>query len=83
MQKSMALEISNLGYQVFTIEYRLSDEAKYPAGINDLESALKFIIKNASKFEVNPSKIAILGCSSGAQMATLVGQKHPKKLKLS
>lgn len=81
MQESMALEISNLGYQVFTIEYRLSDEAKYPAGINDLESALKFIIKNASKFEVNPSKIAILGCSSGAQMATLVGEKHPKKIK--
>lgn len=69
----MAQEIASKGYSCFAIEYRLSLEAKYPEGIYDIKNAIKFIKDNAVKFHVDPDKIAVLGCSSGGQMAALIG----------
>ncbi|MFH6998665.1 alpha/beta hydrolase fold domain-containing protein [Flavobacterium sp. FlaQc-57] len=71
--KVLAQEISSKGYSCFAIEYRLSLEAKYPQGIFDIKNAIKFIKDNAKKFHVDPNKIAVLGCSSGGQMAALIG----------
>lgn len=69
----LAQEIASKGYSCFTIEYRLSPEALYPAAIFDVKNAIKFIKDNAKKFHVDANKIAILGCSSGGQMAALIG----------
>ncbi|MDA6070372.1 alpha/beta hydrolase [Flavobacterium sp. AC] len=69
----LAQEITSKGYSCFAIEYRLSLEAKYPQGIYDVKNAIKFIKDNAKKFNVDPNKIAVLGCSSGGQMAALIG----------
>ena len=44
-----------------------------PAGIIDLKDAIVWMRKHAKKYHINPDKIAILGASSGAQMATLIG----------
>lgn len=66
-------EIAAKGYSCFAIEYRLSLEAKYPSGVIDVKNAIKFIKDNASKFNVDANKIAVLGCSSGGQMAALIG----------
>ncbi|RXM42288.1 alpha/beta hydrolase [Flavobacterium sp. YO64] len=66
-------EIASKGYSCFTIEYRLSLEAKYPYGVYDVKNAIRFIKDNAKKFNVDPNKIAVLGCSSGGQMAALIG----------
>ncbi len=66
-------EIASKGYTAFAVEYRLSLEAKYPAGVIDVKNAIKFIKDNAAKFNIDPNKITILGCSSGGQMAALIG----------
>ena len=77
MMKTLAQKIAENGYQCFAIEYRLSDEARYPAAINDVKKAIKFLKKNAEKFNFGKNKIAILGTSSGGQMAALIGAKYP------
>lgn len=69
----MAKEIASKGYSCFAIEYKLSLEAKYPEGVIDVKNAIKFIKDNAKKFNVDPAKVAVLGCSSGGQMAALIG----------
>jgi len=71
--KVLAQEITSKGYSCFAIEYRLSLEAKYPQAIYDVKNAIKFIKDNAKRFHVDPDKIAVLGCSSGGQMAALIG----------
>lgn len=76
MLEPFAEKITSNGYQCFAIEYRLSDEAQYPAGIDDVLKAISFIKNNAERFNVDTSKIAILGQSSGAQMASLIGTKY-------
>lgn len=68
-----AQEIATKGYSCFAIEYRLSPEAQYPAAIFDVKNAIKYIKSNAKKFNVNPNQVAVLGCSSGGQMAALIG----------
>ncbi|MDO3694329.1 alpha/beta hydrolase [Wenyingzhuangia sp. chi5] len=69
----MAAKIASKGYACFAVEYRLSDEATYPAGIIDVKNAIQFIKSNAKKYHIDTTKIAVLGCSSGGQMAALVG----------
>lgn len=70
---TLAKEMASKGYSCFAVEYRLSLEAKYPEGVYDVKNAIKFIKDNARKFNVDPDKIAVLGCSSGGQMAALIG----------
>lgn len=71
--ETFAVEMASKGYSCFNIEFRLSPEAIYPAGIFDVKKAIIYIKKNARKFNTDTTKIAILGCSSGGQMAALIG----------
>lgn len=80
-EKFMAQELASKGYVVIAVGYRLSDVAKYPAAIDDVNSALEFLKKNKKKYSVNTNKIGILGESAGAQIATLVGVKSKGKIK--
>lgn len=71
--ETFAREMASKGYSCFNIEFRLSPEAIYPAAIFDVKKAIQYIRKNARKFNIDPDKIAVLGCSSGGQMAALTG----------
>ncbi len=63
----------NHGYAVITVDYRLSDEAKFPAAINDAKAAIRFIKVNAAQYNLNPNKIALWGSSAGGNLAALAG----------
>jgi pectinesterase len=73
LMEPMAQVIASKGYACFTVEYRLSLEAIYPAGIFDIKQAIQFVKATASTFNVDTTKVAILGCSAGGQMAALIG----------
>ncbi len=77
--ENFAVEMASKGYSCFNIEFRLSPEAIYPAAIFDVKKAIQYIRKNATKFNVNPNKIAVLGCSSGGQMAALIGTTNENR----
>ena len=76
--ETFAMEMASKNYSCFNIEFRLSLEAPYPAAIFDVKNAIQHIKKNARKFNIDTTKIAVLGCSSGAQMAALVGTTNGK-----
>jgi pectinesterase len=71
--ESMGLAMAEKGYSCFAVEYRLSSEAIYPAAVHDIKKAIQFIRKNANLYNVDESKVAIVGCSSGGQLAALIG----------
>ena len=73
LQEPMAIYLANRGFVTATVEYRLSLEARYPAGVQDVKEALCWIHRHANALGVDRNRVAILGASSGAQMATLVG----------
>ena len=76
MMMPLAQSIASQGYHCFAVEYRLSGEAKYPAGIDDMLKAIRFLKSNAARFNIDADKIAVLGTSSGGQMAALIGTKY-------
>lgn len=75
-ERFLAQELASKGYVAMAINYSLSDVAKYPAAVEDIEDALKFIKKHRKEFSLDKNKIAIGGNSAGAQLATLVGVKN-------
>ncbi|MFC2088426.1 alpha/beta hydrolase fold domain-containing protein, partial [Calditrichota bacterium] len=75
---SLADYLANSGFIAVPVEYRLSPEVKYPAAVHDINNAVTWILKNGFKYQIDTNKIAILGCSSGAQLAGLVGLTYGK-----
>ncbi|PRP68058.1 alpha/beta hydrolase [Nonlabens agnitus] len=73
-QRAMAQHLSQNGFVAITVAYRLGLEAPYPAAVLDIKDAIKWSRKNARKYNIDPDRIAILGASAGAQLATLVGE---------
>lgn len=76
LEKYMAEQLASKGFVAMAINYRLSNVAKYPAPIEDIQDAMDWLKKNASKFSLNANKLAIIGESAGAQLATLAGVKN-------
>lgn len=72
-QRIMAQHLALNNYIGISVAYRLGFEAPYPAGVIDLKDAIRWIRKNAKKYQINPDKIAVLGASAGGQLATLIG----------
>lgn len=70
------------GYIAIPVEYRLSPEAQYPAAVNDIKQAVEWILDNGSAYQIDTSRIAILGCSAGGQLASLVGLTFEPDLKI-
>jgi len=72
--KQFAEELCPFGYVVFSINYRLSGQpnATWPAQIEDVQKALKYIRANARQFRIDPTRIASLGMSAGGHLATMV-----------
>ena len=60
------------GIAVASINYRLSGEAKWPAQIQDCKAAVRFLRANATKYGIDPNRIAAMGDSAGAHLAAMV-----------
>lgn len=69
----MAQKLAENGFFAASVEHRLSPEAKYPAAITDLKTFVKWVKSNAEQYDIDTSKIAVLGCSSGATLASFLG----------
>lgn len=47
-------------------------ENQYPASISDLRCAMRFIKRNAAVYHIDLTRLAVIGDSAGAQLATLL-----------
>lgn len=63
----------NHGYAIVSINYRMSGEAIFPANINDVKAAIRWVKANAAEYKFSPKRIALWGGSAGANLAALAG----------
>ena len=72
--QQLAEELCPFGYVVFAINYRLSGRpgGTWPAQIEDVQKALRYIRANARRLRVDSARIASLGMSAGGHLATMV-----------
>lgn len=71
--QALGAALAERGYVAMAMEYRLSPEAKYPAGVEDVKAAVRWAMVHASVLNIDITQLVLLGCSSGAQMASLIG----------
>jgi len=80
-----AVKLASLGYASASVDYRLSEEAPYPAAVEDCRAAIQWLKDNADKYNIDPNRIALLGASAGGHLVQYLGytantptKKHPE-----
>jgi acetyl esterase/lipase len=69
----VASALAERGVAAASIEYRTADEAPFPAALQDVKAAIRWMRANAGVHGISPDAIGTLGGSSGAHMALLAG----------
>ena len=67
------LPLARAGYACFSVDYRLTHQARFPAQIYDCKSAVRWVRAHAAEFNGDPDRIAVMGSSAGGLLALLAG----------
>lgn len=60
------------GYAVVSVNYRLSGEAIFPAGLMDIKAAIRWLRANGKRYQLDGNRIAACGGSSGGNYAAMI-----------
>ena len=70
--------LAKAGFAWFSIDYRLTPDVLHPAQLDDLRDAIRFVRANASRFNIDPNRIALLGESASGQMVMQVAAESER-----
>jgi acetyl esterase/lipase len=63
------------GYFAVAINYRLAQQAKFPAAVHDCKAAIRFLRANAEALAIDPDRIGVWGISAGGHLAALLATR--------
>ncbi|MDI9591261.1 MAG: alpha/beta hydrolase [Acidobacteriota bacterium] len=64
------------GYVVAVVQYRESGIGVFPDQVRDARNAVRFMRVHAAEYAVDPTRVALMGDSSGGHTATYAGTLH-------
>ena len=67
------------GYACVSINYRLVQQAAFPAQIEDCKAAIRWLRANARTYHLDPNRIGVWGASAGGHLVALLGTTPHKK----
>jgi acetyl esterase/lipase len=70
--RSYARKLYAAGYVSFSMNYRLTSQAAWPAQRDDVHAALRHIKANAKRYRIDPARIGVIGASAGGHLALAV-----------
>ncbi len=70
-------ELLSRGYVVASVDYRLAPQHKFPAQIEDVKCAIRFLRAQAARFHLDPNRIGAWGHSAGGHLVSLLGTTTP------
>jgi acetyl esterase/lipase len=68
-----ALPFVGKGYAVASINYRLSQHARFPAQIEDCKAAVRWLRAHATAYHLDPDRFGVWGASAGGHLVALLG----------
>ncbi len=71
LNKYFCMNLAKHGFTVVNINYRLTTEAIFPACVQDIFSALKWLAENGKKYYADITKLAVAGDSAGGHLALI------------
>lgn len=73
------LALTQNGYAVVSINYRLVHEARFPASLQDCKAAIRFLKANAQEYCLDSKRMGLAGDSAGGNLVLMLGttERHP------
>jgi acetyl esterase/lipase len=65
--------LTEANFSWFTINYRLAPKAHFPAQVDDVEAAIRWVKAHAKEYKVDVDKIALIGESAGGHLVAMAG----------
>ena len=65
--------LTGRGFAVAAVEYRLQQEAPFPAQLEDGAAAIRFMHDNAQRWNIDTDRTYVWGLSAGAHLASMLG----------
>ena len=66
-------KLAGRGYVAVTVTYRLAPRSQFPAAVQDVKAAVRWLRANAGKYHVDPDRIGAVGDSAGGHLAQFLG----------
>ncbi len=69
----LIVQLAREGYVAASVDYRLAPAHRFPAQIEDVASAVRWLRANSKQYNIDPQRIGVLGWSAGGHLACLLG----------
>jgi len=70
---AMARAFADKGVVAVTPSYRLAPASLWPAMLDDVQTAVRFLRANSAKYNIDPKRIGAAGASAGGHLALFLG----------
>lgn len=79
--KNLSIQLAKRGMLAASVQYRLAPKFQWPAMLDDVQTATRFVRANASKFGIDPNRIGAAGASAGGHLALFLGSRDTRDAK--
>lgn len=69
--KALLAPLTQAGFAWFTINYRLAPQYRYPACLEDVFTAIRWVKAHAADYHLASDRIALMGVSAGGQLVEM------------
>jgi acetyl esterase/lipase len=71
--RTPALPLLAEGFAVASVTYRFSQDAPFPAQIEDCKAAIRWLRAHAKELHIDPARIGVWGSSAGGHLVAMLG----------
>jgi len=69
----LCVRLAQRGFVAATASYRLAPKYPFPAAVQDVKAAVRWLRANAAKYQIDPARIGTTGDSAGGTLAQFLG----------
>lgn len=62
-----------MGWAAVNVEYRMASASKAPGAVEDCRCALRWVVRNAKDYHIDPSRLVVTGHSAGGHLSLMTG----------
>jgi len=66
-------KLNAAGYSTFVVTHRAAPRFKFPAAVEDVQRAVRYVRQHAARYGINKDRIGALGGSSGGHLVSMLG----------
>ena len=64
-------ELARKGFAVASVQYRTSNEARFPAQLQDVKAAIRYLRAHAERYHIDPERFGVMGESAGGYLTCM------------